>query len=70
MTQEERELFDLAISLLEESLPIVVANGANDFRVRVHKGAIAEIKELLEREDEDEDEDEEAQRIDDASWRP
>ena len=56
MTQEERELFDLAISLLEESLPIVVANGANDFRVRVHKGAIAEIKELLEREDYDEDE--------------
>jgi hypothetical protein len=45
----------------------VVAHGANDFRVRVHKGAIAEIKELLEREDEDEDE--EAQRIDDASWR-
>ena len=70
MTQEERELFDLAVSLLEESLPIVIAHGYNDFRVRVHKGAIAEITELLEREDEDEDEAEEAQRIDDASWRP
>ena len=56
MTQEERELFDLAVSLLEESLPIVIAHGANDFRVRVHKGAIAEITELLEREDHDEDE--------------
>jgi hypothetical protein len=51
MTQEERELFDLAISLLEESLPIVIAHGDNPFRVRVHKGAITEIKELLERED-------------------
>jgi len=68
MTQEEREVFELAVSLLEESLPIVVAHGYNDFRVRVHKGAIAEINELLEREDEDEEE--EAQRIDDASWRP
>lgn len=51
MTQEERELFDLAVSLLEESLPIVIAHGANDFRVLVHKNAIAEITELLERED-------------------
>jgi len=53
MTQEERELFDLAVSLLEESLPIVIAHGYNDFRVRVHKGAITEIKELLEREDDE-----------------
>ena len=53
MTQEERELFDLAVSLLEESLPVVIAHGHNDFRVRVHKSAIAEIKELLEREDDE-----------------
>jgi hypothetical protein len=50
MTQEEREVFELAVSLLEESLPIVIAHGYNDFRVRVHKGAIDEINELLERD--------------------
>jgi hypothetical protein len=56
MTQEERELFDLAIGLLEESLPILIAHGNNPFRVRVHEGAIAEIKELLEREDHEQEE--------------
>jgi hypothetical protein len=50
MNQEEREVFELAVSLLEESLPIVIAHGYNDFRVRVHKGAIEEINELLERD--------------------
>jgi hypothetical protein len=50
MTQEEREVFELAVGLLEESLPIVIAHGYNDFRVRVHKGAIDEINELLERD--------------------
>jgi hypothetical protein len=50
MNQEEREVFELAVSLLEESLPIVIAHGYNDFRVRVHKGAIDEINELLERD--------------------